>query len=310
MGYTLKRVLVLAVALLMLAVTATAAAAQATPRIQLLVPPGSAAYDDLGKAIRHALGQLLPTLDVDIATPGEMVGSQPQQPGDLLIAIGDPVLPWALSAANRFRHTLYFYVSSTAHAAADPPAGDVSALYRDQPLLRQLTLARLLVPEAKRVAMLVNGAAVPPDFTEFARDASDAFSILDIATDPNWPRTLSRLMTTHEILLAQDDPAIYNRSTVRSLLLTTYRHGKVMVGPNRSFVEAGSLASVYSSSEQHLRQLTRMVKQFLDTGALPPPQFPTEFSVIINHQVAASLGIKVPGETTIAHQLHAVEKAR
>lgn len=310
MGTTLKRMLLLTVTLLMLATSTAVLALSPSPRIHLLVPPGSAAYDDLAKAIRHALSHLQPVVDVIITSPAELSGQPLPAAQDLLIAIGDPVLPWARSDANRFQHTLNFLVSSTAYEATEPPQPMTSALFRDQPLRRQLALAQLLIPSVNRVVMLLDQYAVPPDFAELQQQSHVRFSVLEIASQPQWPQALSQLMTTHDVLLAQDDPDIYNRSTVRPVLLTTYHHGKVMIGPNRAFVEAGSFASVYSSSEQHLRQLTRMVQQFLAEGVLPPPQFPKEFSVIINHHVAAALRLRVPGETTLAHQLYALEKQR
>lgn len=96
------------------------------------------------------------------------------------------------------------------------------------------------------------------------------------------------------MLLAVDDFLLYNRDTIRSILLTTYRHGKVVIGPSQAFVNAGSLASCYTTMEQFLRQLHGSVEFWLRSGSLPAPAHGTHYRIAINRQVATSLGLDIP----------------
>lgn len=281
-------------------------------RVDIAIPSRSASYTDFAKAIRHNLLLLRHDLAIDIIVPDDEpdLAGRTRHRDDLVIAVGDSLLDWASSTDNPYPHTLAFYVSAAAFGGlALPMHTDLSALFRDQPLLRQMGLARLLLPQFDSTVMLIDNSGAPHGLWELASRPGLDISVLNIEREPNWPRTLSQLMATHDLLLAHDDPQIYNRETVRSLLLTTYRHGKVMIGPNQAFVEAGSLASVYTSSEQHLRQLSDTVEAFLQRRELPPPRFPIEYRVAINRQVAASLGMKLPAEVELADRLRQLESS-
>lgn len=279
----------------------------AGPHIDIAIPERSPGYLDFARAMQHNLQLLDQPAEIDIVTPAEVAAAEHNgDPARLVITVGDGMLDWAASPANPYRLTLAFYTTSTAwsnHATSIRG----SALFRDQPLSRQLALGRLLIPRLRSAVVLIDGENSPPGLWELANASNIEFSILDVAAEPKWPRTLSQLMATHDLLLAHDDDAIYNRSSVRSLLLTAYRHGKFMIGPNRAFVEAGSLASAYTSTDQHLRQLNEMIAAWLRTGHLAPPQFPSEFRVAVNRQVATSLGLRPPSETELANRLRQPE---
>lgn len=282
----------------------------AAQSIDIAIPERTASFLDIAKAIQHSLYLLDGNLRSDIVTPTEVSERGPgRRSRQLVITVGDRLLPWAGSSRNPYAQTLAFYATSTAWAAQSKAIRG-SALFRDQPLARQLELARLLFPDLHAAVVLVDAGGYPPGLMTLATESPVDISILNIDEEQHWPRALSQLMATHDLLLAHDDNSIYNHSTVRSLLLTTYRHGRVMIGPTRAFVDAGSLASVYTSTDQHLRQLSDTVAQWLRSGQLAAAQYPVEFRVAVNRQVAASLGLRLPAEVELANRLRHVEEAR
>lgn len=274
--------------------------ASAAPRVDILIPTDNTTLGELARSIQQSLRQLQPDLEIAIRNPAG--GAANTQQKTLAITVGEELLPWAVSGQNNYQATLAFYIGSTQLDANDR-TGKLSALYRDQPLQRQLALAKLLLPNLRRVAVIHSGENAPRELIALARQSGFSIQSASIQNDANWPRRLSQLMVDNDILLGIDDPEVYNRDTIRSILLTTYRRGKFLIGPNRPFVNAGSLASTYTTSEQYLEQLRLMVRVWLQQGKLPPPAYPRFYRIAINQQVASSLGLKLPDEKTLYEQM-------
>lgn len=108
----------------------------------------------------------------------------------------------------------------------------------------------------------------------------------------------------NDILLTIPDSKIYNRSTVKNILLSSYRKRVPVVGFSRSFVKAGALAGIYSTPEQLATQVRRLIDTFHQNNRFEyAHQHPDDFKVLINNQVSKSLGIKVPSSDEITETL-------
>jgi ABC-type uncharacterized transport system substrate-binding protein len=269
-------------------------------RIDIVIPADNAALTDLAGGMQRALQQLQPTLPITIRYAGSP-GHDTQTA--LAIPVGDGLLPWIDAEKNNYAATLAFYVSSINYQNQLHNDEKVSALYRDQPLSRQLQLAKLLLPNLRRVAIIHGHRHLPQSNAVLEYSSALQIHTLDIEDKIDWPKYLSQLLQESDVLLAVEDSTIYNSDTIRSILLTTYRHGKFLIGPGRSFVNAGSLASCYTISDQYLKQLTEMVGALLRTRKLPAPQYPRAFRVALNPRVAMSLGLAVQDENTLTARL-------
>lgn len=287
--------------ILFLLTAALSLCVSAAPRIDILIPTDNPNLGDLAKAMQHSLRQLQPDLEIAIRNNADPNTEQTHK--SLAIAVGDGFLPWAVSNKNTYAATISFYVGSSQYNAANYRGGKVTALYRDQPLLRQLQLAKLLLPNLSRVAVIYGSEQPPRELAEFDDKSGFAMQAVSIRNETNWAKLLSQLMIDNDILLGIDDSAVYNSDMIRSILLTTYRRGKILIGPSRPFVTAGSLASTYTSSEQYLQQLRAMVRVYLQQGKLPAPEYPKFFRIAINQQVANSLGLNLPDEKTLHEQM-------
>ncbi|MDB6063532.1 MAG: hypothetical protein JWM78_3635 [Verrucomicrobiaceae bacterium] len=269
-------------------------------RIDVVIPADNAALADLAGGIQHALQQSA-AIPVNIRTADNKNSSDTQN--TLLIALSDNLLPWLATEKNNYAATLAFYVSSTAYLAHLRNDDKVTALYRDQPLARQLQLAKMLMPNLHHVGIVTGHRNLPQPLAELERSSKLEIQTIDIEDKIDWPKYLSQLMLDSDVLLGVDDATIYNADTIRSILLTTYRRGKFLIGPARSFVSAGSLASCYTAPDQYMQQLVEMVGVFLRSQKLPRPQYPRAYRVAINPQVAASLGLAVQDEKTLTARL-------
>lgn len=301
----MKRLLYL---ILLLSVPLFAAAELDITRIDIIASADNAAATDLAKAVQYALQNANLGIDSRIQKPENYKNSDAK--ATLVVTIGDGSLAWLHDHKNSFAGAIAFNVSSTFFLTQRKSEQRLTALYRDQPLSRQLRLAKFLLPNLKRASILRNSATfaeVPPaDISqitipkELQRDLQLGITEIDVNNNPDWLKLLSLSLRETDVVIGIDDPNIYNGETIRGILLTTYRQGKSLIGPSRAFVNAGSLASCYTSTDQYLQQLVDMITSAVGEHRLPAAQFPKNFRIAINKQVATSLNIVIPDENTLS----------
>jgi ABC-type uncharacterized transport system substrate-binding protein len=224
---------------------------------------------------------------------------------ELVIALGVTVL----EAASKLKHTtpvLGVFTSLPVFneilVKSRRDLGNFSAIVLDQPYWRQLSLVRAILPDAKKVGILL-GSASSQYIDDIKEEGEErAFSIMEenVYQETDLMPKLKKLLGTTDALLAIPDGLIYNRETAQSILFTSYQYQKPVFGYSQSYVRAGALASMYSSSKQFARQAAEIaVKSQLKPSLLPPPQMPKYFSITLNYQVAHSLNISLMDELTL-----------
>jgi putative ABC transport system substrate-binding protein len=185
----------------------------------------------------------------------------------------------------------------------------LSAIYLDQPLARQLALIRGVLPEAHTVGVIA-GPAMARELLLLKNSVEKdgmRLSQETVTSEAGLFPALQRLLPETDVLLALPDPAVINRGTIQSMLLTTYRYRVPVAGYSASQVDAGVLAAVYSSPAQIAQQATQVIREALKNGdgGLKGPFYPKYFSVKINRNVAHSLGLYAPDEAALKKQLEA-----
>jgi ABC-type uncharacterized transport system substrate-binding protein len=180
----------------------------------------------------------------------------------------------------------------------------------DQPYSRRFSLIKTVLPEAKNLGVLL-GPNSSLDMEDI-RDTGEAaqFNILQesIKQQSDLIPHLTTLLEISDALMAIPDSLVYTRETVQPILLTSYRHQKPVFGFSQSYVRAGALAAVYSTSKQLAKQAAEIsIKSQQASSILPPPQAPKYFSVALNYQVARSLNIQIADENVINKKILALE---
>lgn len=182
-----------------------------------------------------------------------------------------------------------------------------SALYLDQPLTRQLDFVRLALPDRTRMGVVLGPESKDAlkALQSAANDARLDLAVEQIRSEDELLPALQRVLADSDVLLAMPDTLVFNKGTVQSLLLTTYRYQNPMIGFSQAYVKAGAMAAVYSTPEQIGKQTGEIVMRALagKVVMLPPPEHPKYFSVSVNYQVARSLGLSVGGEMDMLHRL-------
>ena len=232
---------------------------------------------------------------------------------ELVIALGVK----ALEAASMLKHTtpvLGIYtplpIFNQILANSKRELGNFSAIVLDQPYWRQLALIKAVLPETKKVGVLLGSAS--SQYLEVLRDEADELGLTlvdeNVSNEADLITKLKKLLDSTEAMLAIPDRSIYSRETAESILLTSYRHQKPMFGYSQSYVKAGALASVYSNTKQLAKQAVEIaIQSQAASNQLPSPQIPKYFSVAVNQQVAHSLNIAITDEDAIYKKMLALE---
>ena len=183
-----------------------------------------------------------------------------------------------------------------------------SAIFLDQPTERQVRLIAALLPGKRQVGVLFD--SFPPD--ELAelkqRMAMHGLSLHEHKVGADFPLhvALQHVLDSSEVLLALPDAAIYNSSTIRNILLASYRSGDPVIGFSPAYVKAGALAAVFSTPAQIAEQAVQFIQQYGETRTLPSAQHPQRFEVSVNEQVARALGLVVKTAEELRQEIGAI----
>lgn len=180
-----------------------------------------------------------------------------------------------------------------------------SAVYLDQPYPRQFQLLNAALPDVTRVGVLL-GAATQAERDTLAEAAEDSHlrlvaQVLDNAA-ALFP-DLEALLTRCDALLLLPDVEVVNRASLQSLILTSYRQRRPVLGYSAALVGAGALLAVYSTPAQIGRQIAELIRR--KPFVLPPPQAPRYFSVRVNRSVARALSLTIPADAQLYAALQA-----
>lgn len=186
----------------------------------------------------------------------------------------------------------------------------VSAIYLDQPPARLAAFARHLLPQQKRIGLLLSHDTRPqfPALRQALLNQGLTPDSEDSDGEGNLLPALNNLFARNNILLAMPDAAIYKRDNIRSILVTSYRYQKPVIAFSAAFVQAGALAALYSTPTQIARQTAELLATL--GSSLPPPMPPNQFAISINQNVAESLGLALPDEAAVRRALTHEREAR
>lgn len=169
----------------------------------------------------------------------------------------------------------------------------ISAIFAEAAPEAQLQLIRALFERRVAVGVLLSDATshLEARLERGARRHDLELKVHRVAPGANVVRELNVLVAS-DVLLALPDPGLYNGSTLPSLLDSTYRRGKPLIGFSSSFVEAGALAAAIATAEDVAAQVQDALAD-PDPSRLPEPAHPLYWRVVINEQVARSLNVPI-----------------
>ncbi|MDD5028092.1 MAG: ABC transporter substrate binding protein [Rhodoferax sp.] len=279
-----------------------------SPQVAVISSDASAAYAQANQALVDALERGgLPKSAVELISPENLdrrikdgtlasarlfVGVGARATQALLSAdVSAPVLS-VLIPRRSFEQLL--------QSSGRKTSAQLSALYLDQPLQRQLALVHLALPHARQVGVLFGPDSVAkfPELSALVQEQGMLLRYAKVTDDQALFSALSEVLDGSDVLLALADPLVFNSSSVQNILLSSFRARVPMVAFSPAYARAGAVLSLYSSPSQAGVQAADEVLTALRNGRLPAlPVEPNDFQVDVNTQVARALGLTLDGET-------------
>jgi ABC-type uncharacterized transport system substrate-binding protein len=129
-------------------------------------------------------------------------------------------------------------------------AAGISPILLDQPFERKIALAKKLFPKASRVGVML-GSATKEKITTYNNSIIDRKMkpqtlIIDAGKNP--VRQLDPIIKQSDVFIPVADSHLINVTTAKWILQLSYRYRVPVIGYSSNFVDAGALASVYSSA--------------------------------------------------------------
>ncbi len=196
-------------------------------------------------------------------------------------------------------------------SSAHPEKKNWSSLLIDQPTDRQFHLITAVLGPHKNVGILLG--PYTKDLDKALKKASiktgHNVKIEEIESSDQLSTSLKALNNSTDVLLTLPDPTVYNKGTIRGILLLAYRNKLPIIGFSQAYVKAGAIAAIYSKPEQISEQLTIIIKSFFINKSFQQKKYyPDKYSVALNKNIARSLGIKLTSDKAIITKMKKAEK--
>jgi len=243
----------------------------------------------------------------------EPLNTEKFQQQQLIIALGSQATKILLEA-NIHKPTLSLLIPkdfSDALEKNQPNTSHWSRLVIDHPIKRHFNLISAIFGTHYKTGLLLRPHTQPSEllFKQAAAESKQTLTTYYIDQTAQLTPAIKSLSKEVDVLLALPDPVIYNKRTIRGILLSSYRYKLPIIGFSKAYVKAGAIAAIYSKPEQISKQAVNIIKQFFKENNFHKKiYYPTDFSVSLNHKVAHSMSIRLPESSAITEQIKKSEK--
>jgi len=266
-----------------------------------IVKSGDNSYFD--QTIATLVNHVDPTTRFKIVMAQEL-NSDSIDPGtqNLLVALGQSAVE-AIKGFNAGANSINAYLTFEQYNNLE--IDHQATVLLDQPLHRYLAFCKLMLGvesigliEASEAKLKPGEVKTPDEFSLIVNryQVNPANKLLPVLRD---------LLQHNDSLLMLPQQSIYNRNTVKGVLLTSYRSRKPVVSYSPAHVKSGAVASIFSSPVDIGRHLAILINKGLqnEPGTGATFQFARFYSITTNSRVAGALGINLPTEQNLRSKL-------
>ena len=216
--------------------------------------------------------------------------------------IGPKALNSALTIQKKTPILALLITQNEFQAATEKRAvSPISAIFREQPLQRLITLTKIATPSIHHLGLLTTQPHTLPSISS---------PIVIQQPAPQLRQALNTLLPKVDALLTHHDPKLFNPDSIRNILLSSYRQQKPLICHTQALVTAGCIMGVHSSATELIKESLDWIQYYQNHGEnhpLQPPRHSRHFSVSINNRVAQSLGFRLTHPSKLTQQLQELE---
>lgn len=276
--------------------------ALAAPEINVLVSEPAGIYQETAASLSQTLSR--DGWKITLSTPDR----HSTNGRNLTVAIGTKALEAALALPGR--PVLSLLVPRSTYERLASGQHQVTALYLDQPLTRQLQLLGLALPDLKKAGATLGPASrgLHAELQSAAKASGIQVNSALIDQGSDLYAALTELAEDSQAFLLLPDPVVVQRGALQNFFLHTYRLKKPVLAYSAPLVKSGALLGLYATPAQLGGEAAGWISESWSGSAfhLGAPLYPKRFTIGINRTVARSLEIDLPSEEALSRRLEAM----
>lgn len=185
------------------------------------------------------------------------------------------------------------------------PPQSVSAIFYDPDPKRQIILGKLLLPLSKSVGVMYSMNT--PYFLEEYKNSLESLGLTLQTTQIKQTTEVAgqfpALAQQADFIIAQPDPVIYNSQTLPRVLLSSYRQRKVIIGYSTGLVNAGAVATTYTTPEMLVTDIRESALDILNNKFTNFTRHSKYYDIKYNNEVARSLELETISKQQLQSQI-------
>lgn len=182
-----------------------------------------------------------------------------------------------------------------------------SAIYVEPPFERQLRLTQEVFPNSKIGVLVADQKQKELIEKALTPLQSPLLNVVKLTDSNNLNVALFDVLKDSDVLLGVYDKRIYNSENIKNILITSYRQQKVLVGPSKAYLKAGSFISTYSNLSHIAERLTDIISIYDSEGRWLDEGYNPYYEIVLNSQVGNSLNILLPDLNLLTKKMKGVE---
>ncbi|MDO6565218.1 ABC transporter substrate binding protein [Amphritea sp. 1_MG-2023] len=244
-----------------------------------------------------------PTMSIETSYPEDLADNAHQFTAyPLVIAVGSKATEQAMQfAAQDSVIVSTFIPSQRFHSLSKQYAASLTqrhirttAIYLDQPLERQLRLAKQIKPDLKRLGFSLgpDSEYQLPELQRIAIEMDLSLNYQTLTLESNPIQRILPIIKKSDLFMVIPDQSTLNRTTAKWLLYMSLRNRVPLLAFTQNYVQAGAVAACITTPEDIGRYTAKQLHKIIQ-GTLPPPSYSPYFTIITNPRVARQLGLSI-----------------
>lgn len=176
-----------------------------------------------------------------------------------------------------------------------------TAVFSEPPIERNVLLAKQILGDDTPLGVLVSSKEAIPslNYKKVTFYPVDEYESLNHA--------LTDLFSESQALIGVYDQALYSPQNIKTILISSYRQERPLIGPSRAYISAGALASTFSSLDDVATRLAEVIDSIANDQVIPEANYNPYYKVGVNQQVGRSLNLDPLNAKAIGQSLNKLE---